>query len=146
MPVYNLINPSDAYTLIAPNVQIAGVAAALLSSSYGAEDVVTGESSPVLFGWETWLSSHQIDDAWVQAHGVEIAAAMDSLLIGTAGERAEVDATLKRIPESERAAWLAERHDRRRSSMNDIRHRATLAAERMRMRMRHTEGDDGQPA
>ena len=39
MPIYELVNPSDTYTFEAPNIEVAGVAACLLSTGFGARRV-----------------------------------------------------------------------------------------------------------
>ena len=50
--------------------------------------------------------------------------AMASVMIGGFGSRVECEAALRRIPEDQHEAFLAERHDMKRSSMNDIGARA----------------------
>lgn len=135
MPTYELINPSDAYTFIAPNIEVAGVAVAMLSTAYGARDVATDESTPILFGWDEWLTLHGIDDAWMIEHTAEIAAALESVLIGDAAARADVETTLSHLPHDQRQAWLDERHDRRRTSLSDIGSRAHWTAQRLKLNL-----------
>ena len=134
MPVYELINPSDPYTFEAPNIEIAGVAACLLSSGFGAEDLTPGsdESSPVLFGWEEWLKARSIDEAWVKTHAIEVADALDSFLIGDLADREDAGEVLRLLPEDEREAWRSQRQDRRRISMNKIGEAAYAMAKRFR--------------
>lgn len=51
--LYELINPSDPYTFLAPNVEVAGVVVAMLGTGYGAKPVEgDSESTPILFGWD----------------------------------------------------------------------------------------------
>jgi hypothetical protein len=131
--LYELINPSDPYTFYAPSIEIAGVAACMISPSYGAKPVANeGESSPVLFGWAEWFREHGINSQWVATHADEIAEALDSLLIGGSGARADVEALLDALPEEEQADWIRQRQARERSSMNDIGGRAYALAANLR--------------
>ena len=57
MPIYELVNPSDPYTFEAPNIEVAGVCACLLSSGFGARGA--DESTPILFGWNAWLKDRE---------------------------------------------------------------------------------------
>ena len=101
MPIYELINPSDPYTFEAPDLLVAGVAAYLLSSGFGATRVSdeVEESTPVMFGWREWLDSHGIDAAWMKNHHLEVADALDSFLIGDANGRVDVQSMLAVLPE-----------------------------------------------
>ena len=134
MRFYELINPSDAYTFEAPNIEVAGVAAVLLSPGFGAKDITPGsdESSPVLLGWEEWLKDRGIDEDWVKSHRTELAAVYDSFLIGDMSAREDAKEVLRLLPEGEREAWRSQRQDRRRTSMNQIGEAAYAAAKRLR--------------
>jgi len=57
--------------------------------------------------------------------------AMASVLIGSRKARTECETALKRMPESERQGFLDERHDARRSSLNDIGKRALQYTQKM---------------
>lgn len=126
--VFEIANPSDKYTIKGPFMACAIAVAMLGNGSYGIE------GTPILFGWDEWLKGKGIEDlgAHIDKHNTEIAAALDSVLMGDERDREEVDATLRRIPPDQHEAWLAERHDRRRSSMNDIGRRARELASRVR--------------
>lgn len=126
--VFEIANPSDAYTIKAPFMAAAIAVAILGNGAYG----IPG--TPVIFGWDDWLNEKGITDlgAHIEAHKSEIIAALDSVLIGDERAREEVEATLARIPKEQHAAWLAERHDRRRSSMNNIGAKAAKLAARLR--------------
>lgn len=124
MTTYELINPSDPYTFIAPNIEVAGVVAALLSTSFGARAIdppaEDGETTPILFGWNEWLNDRGINDEWTKAHAGEIADAFDSFLIGNINKRKDVEEMLALLPAEKREEWKASRQDRHRSSMNQI--------------------------
>ncbi len=132
MPVYELINPSDPYTFVAPSIEVAGACAVMLSSKYGARDVATDEQTPVWFGWPEWLADRGIDNAWTKANAAAIADAFDSFLIGKAAERADVESMLQLIPEDKREQWRNERQNRHRSSVSQIGERAYQLAKHWR--------------
>lgn len=128
-----LSNPSDTYTFRAPTLEVAGAAVAMLSTAFGARPADgQGEGTPAVFGWEEWLAARGIDRAWVVAHLEDIAAALDSFLIGAPDEREEVERQLALLPEDQRAAWRSHRQDRHRSSLNDIGEEAYETARRLR--------------
>jgi hypothetical protein len=141
MPIYELCNPSDPYTFEAPNIQIAGLCAAFLSTSFGAKQVDADVQSPVLFGWDHWFKEQGMlgEDGeltgYIKAHAKEIADAYDSFLIGSVSDRQDVVEMLKLIPEDKREKWRAERQDRHRSSMSKIGERAYQLARQMRERI-----------
>lgn len=126
--VFEIANPSDAYTIKGAFMAAAIAVAILGRGAYG----IPG--TPVLFGWDDWLKEKGIDDlgAYITAHKTEIVAALDSVLIGDARAREEVEATLRRIPPEQHEAWLADRHGLRRSSMNDIGATAAKLSARLR--------------
>jgi len=118
--IFELINPSDPYTFEADSLEVAGYCACLLSTGFGAVCHETGERTPVMFGWDEWLESRFIDDAWAREHAGEIAKAFDSFLIGDVNKRADVASMLAIIPEEKRQKWKEERQDRHRTSVNRI--------------------------
>lgn len=135
MPIYELINPSDPYTFEAGSIEVAGVAAATLSTGFGAQEVGCedeGESTPVMFGWDEWLKEHGIDSDWIAAHRTEIADALDSFLIGNPADRQDVEDMLAELPPDKQESWKARRQDRHRTSMNQIGESATNLARRLR--------------
>lgn len=137
MKLYELINPSDPYTFYAPSIEVAGVCAALLSTSFGAKSVGDDESTPVLFGWQEWLDERGINMDWIDEHREEIAAAFDSFLIGDAAKRADVESMLKMLPEERRVEWRNERQDRQRTSLSQIGEAAYVNAAKLRAGGKH---------
>jgi hypothetical protein len=126
--VWEIANPSDKYTIKGPFMACAIAVAMLGNGAYGID------GTPVLFGWDAWLKEKGIEDlsAYIDVHKTELAAALDSVLIGSKSDRAEVESALALMPAEKQAAWLAERHDRRRSSMNNIGGRARKLAAMLR--------------
>lgn len=133
MPVYELINPSDPYTFEAPDIEHAGVAAAMLSPMYGAQSVENpDEETPLMFGWDEWLKDRGIDEKWIDTHAGELAKVFESFLIGSAKDRQDVLSMLQLIPEEKRKQWRDERQNRHRSSLNKIGEKAYQLAEKLR--------------
>jgi hypothetical protein len=135
LKLYRLINPSDPYTFYAPDLRIAACVALFLGQgAFGAQGVADDqESSPVMFGWDAFLKEQGIDSAWIESHYAEIATALDSVFIGDERHRVDFDQMLESMPnETTRESWLAERHDRLRSSMNDIGVAAIRLAKQLR--------------
>lgn len=133
--LFELINPSDPYTFIAPSLEVAGVTACLLSSGFGARCLDVGhqdEVTPILFGWDDWLEDRGIDSEWMNAHKPELAEALESFLIGSANHRADVEAMLAMIPDDKKEQWKNERQDRHRTSMNRIGEAAYSLAKKIR--------------
>lgn len=130
--LYELINPSDGYTFEAPSIEIAGVCAVLLSPSYGAVQVDGSEHTPVMFGWDEWLSDRDIDSAWIDRNALAIADAFDSFLIGDASTRADVEAMLAAVPAEQRQQVRDERQERQRGSIRNIGGQAYAIAKRLR--------------
>lgn len=132
--IYELINPSDPYTLRADDHHVAAVAGLLLGQgAIGVRAIDDSFSTPILFGWDDWLAERGIDlDQFIPAHRPELADALDSVLIGKAAARQDVEDMLAVIAEDKRAEWDARRQDRHRSSMNDIGSRAKAYARRLR--------------
>jgi hypothetical protein len=138
--IFVLVNPSDPYTFEAPNIEIAAAAVVSISPQMGATSADGKESTPVLFGWQLWLEEHgMIGEGfdfgdWHIRHTEEIAAALESFLIGGLDRRADVLSMLEELPPEKREAWRAKRQDRERSSMNQIGERAYQLAKRLRER------------
>lgn len=134
MPVFELINPSDPYTFVAPSLEVAAVCAAMLSTGFGARQVdpPADETSPVLLGWDEWLADRGIDRRWIEAHESELADAFESFLIGNLADRRDVEEALALIPAESREAWRARRQERHRTSINDIGESAYRWARRLR--------------
>lgn len=135
--ICEIINPSDAYTLRTDDFQLAAVAIAVLGGgAFGLAEIGGDEKrTPALFGWEEWLDEESIDvEKYLKERGADLADVLDSVLIGQ--DRSEAEMTAKNIPPEKLDKWLADRHDMKRSSMNDIGSAAWDLAARLR--------DDGQ--
>lgn len=148
MPIYEIINPSDACTIEAPDDKTAIAAVTLLSSgAYGlrAEDGrdVCGLS---LFGGiaeqivEAFLPDRQVENVvestiaammvWIKENKKAVADVFDSFVYGNAGERAFLAEAMAQAKDP--AKVKAAHEDRRRSSLNNIGAAAAAYAARLR--------------
>lgn len=127
--ICELINPSDPYTLeIEPGAFDAAALAVWLvgRGAFGLKTVGVSvseyQSTPVLFGWQEWARGRYLPsvDAYLAAHRREIAAACDSVMIGSVDIRqAFVTAIRYMAPERVRE-YRAEIYDQQRTSLNRI--------------------------
>jgi hypothetical protein len=147
MPIYEIINPSDACTIEAPDDKTAIAAVTLLSSgAYGlrAEDGrnVCGLS---LFGIaeqvvEAFLPDRKAENlmeatvgammAWVKENKKAVIDTLDSFVYGDAAERAFLVEAMAQAKDP--AKVKAAHEDRRRTSMNNIGAAASAYAAHLR--------------
>lgn len=137
--LFEISNPSDAYTIEAETLVVAGVATLLLGEGkYGLSGVDDAEAGMPIFlfgGHEQWLATQGVPnlDAFLDANYASLAEALESVTIGSAEERKRLGRIVAVITnEEERAKARAAWHDERRSSLNDIGKRAGGLAKRLR--------------
>ena len=136
---YNIINPSDTYTLKADEVKVAAIVTLLLGGGkYGLEDKDRNCVVPIMaFGgdpdeWATRKFGCDIKGLYAQADWLAVAECFESVAIVGIEDRQLYDEALAAMPEPARSEWRAKWHDTHRSSMNDIGGRAAKYAERAR--------------
>lgn len=134
MMLYELINMSDKYTFHADSLECAAVLTILLGNGqYGATPlgVTASEGVPIfiLGGADEWFTDtfgrnlSATMDLFVNGdHKAELVAALRDVVIG---DREQYAQTRHFIAETALGAWQSERHDRLRSSMNNIGERAS---------------------
>lgn len=141
MSVYEIINPSDAYTMVAENDDIARAAIILLGEgAYGGiKENDDKFSVPMMMfcrdaqkAVDEEFSTYGGFGPYIAGHRSELASALASVLIGGFSERRLVEDALSRMSEVDQKQWLSNRHNRLRSSMNDIGKRAWQLAEAVR--------------
>ena len=140
MTLYELVNPSDPYTFYASTHQVAAAAGLAIGAGQygvrtgGADDVVL----PVLF-----FCSSEDTDKWLKEtfgsltdfaaeHRQEIADALDSFVCGPVDKRPAYDKAIDNLEPAEVGRHKVERHNKRRSSMNDIGKSAWAMAKELR--------------
>jgi hypothetical protein len=140
-----IINPSDAYTLRTDDFTLAGVATAILGD--GKLGLSCGElRTPILFGWPEWLKANSVEnmDAYISANYAKLADVLDTVMIGDANTRATIEGALARMPADQHEAYLAETHERLRTSMNDIgRHAKYLTTQLRELAAKQQEAASG---
>lgn len=143
MPIYEIINPSDACTIEAPDDKTAVATVALLGEgAYGARRCDNGACilSVGLFGFPGEIIDHfgpGLPDesaknlaAWVEENKNVVAAAFESFCYGDDSERAFLVEAMAQAKDP--AKVKAAHEDRRRSSLNNIGKRAASYAAHLR--------------
>lgn len=142
--LYEIVNPSDAYTLEAAEFKHAAAAILLLGQGKYGLTPETGDQDVPLFllgGYDDWAKEINFDlNAVLNDELEHVGEVLESVLIGNFRDRIELkDAMSAMNPEKARAyreAWV----DRRRSSMNNIGAAAKQIAERIREKLAATAG------
>lgn len=132
--IYEIFNPSDAYTMECDDFKVAAVAVAILGrGQYGIK------GSPLLFGWDAFFEEQGIKlDAFIAKNLEAIATALDSVLIGNETDREITMKAVALMPEVDRENFLACRHDKLRSSINNIGDNAKAIAKSLRDKLQPT--------
>ena len=152
--IYEIINPSDPYT-IKGEFKIAVLSTIVLGEGMYSLQPESGDEEHMplfLFGGAMeWLKERFGQDfdlpAAIHAHAVEIADCLDTVLIGSFGDRRTYEDGLSLITEEpNRIKWRDRWLDERRSSMNNIGGRAYQLAVKLReahlLRMRVEDGQE----
>lgn len=140
--ICEIINPSDPYTLETDEFLPAAAAIYWLGQGkLGLRSEDDKHCTPVLFGWSDWVAERMPDvPAYVRENMAEMASALESVLIGTISERREYIAATALMPSDKVADYKEQRHDRKRSSMNDIWAAASRLAAVLRAKIRDAKG------
>lgn len=129
MPIYELVNPSDAYTFDTDDVQALCVGVAMYSNGwYGITDdqdkCVIGVTA--LGGIEEWAkeqfgSMEKLKEVLAtKEFRLRIATALETIMIGKTGTRKALMMCLKEVPEEKRKELQVKMIEEQRTSMNDI--------------------------
>ena len=126
MMEYELHNPSDPYTFIAADKEVATLVIGLLSPAFGADTQDGAEENrvPVFIfgGYDEWYQEEfgrtPVDG--LNARKKEVGEAMQSFMLGGFEDRARYNAALEAIDDpAKRDAFMAKWQDGR-SSLNNI--------------------------
>lgn len=130
--LFEITNPSDPYTMEAPDLEIAACAVCLLGSGqYGLNELggdKTGNMPVFLLNdHDAWFTKQFGKDFGATLNAVlmtrrhALAAALASIRIGSAAMRRKFDADLAKLGSDDEAAmFLTAFHDKHRTSLNDI--------------------------
>ena len=133
MNTYEIINPSDPYTMLAPDDATACAASLLLCQGYGLHGIGRDfRMPPFLFDdprpWFKEYMGMSIED-FLAANSLKVATALDTVLIGDSDDRATIDAAIAAMPAADaRLKFVDDYADRKRTSMNNIGKRARQLA------------------
>lgn len=141
--VYEIVNPSDAYTMVADDFKVAAAACLLLGQgAYSIHNADRSEDMPLfLFGGaDEWVEkTFGSFDEYLLGHLEEIAACLDSVMSCGFRERVNFDAAMAAIEDpAKREAYRLQVHDTNRSSLNDIGAKAWRMAGRCREKLAET--------
>jgi hypothetical protein len=123
---WEIINPSDKYTLQAADFATAAAACLLLGEGrYGLDPESDGQPRCPLFlfgGHDDFIAEHFGGDlsAWIDAHVEAVAECLDSVLLGGFGRRRDYDAAVAAIDDPVKLAVFREAWLDKRSSLNNI--------------------------
>ena len=142
MPTYEIVNPSDAYTIRGEPLVVCVMVTLIGGGKYGVRSCDEGVEDPELpffaFGGdpEAWFREKfgiESIGSWLDEHLEEGAVCLESVLIGKPKDRLVVEAALaEMLDEESRKRFLDKRHDDKRSSLNDIGGRCQAQAARFR--------------
>lgn len=126
--IFELINPSDAYTFHAEDVKVAQAVSLLAGAgAYGLKDENGGSHSLLVAFMGIKEATALLETifgpfgVFRDEHREEIAAALDSMQIGDIPSRRNFDAAMEAITDpAKRKTFREEAHERNRSSLNDI--------------------------
>ena len=132
MNTYEIVNPSDAVTFLAPDDQVAQAAVLLVGhGNYGLHDVTDGKSRnvPCLLLLVPPAVSENLLVEWFgpgslvgffDARWPEVSAALASAQNIDAAHRSDYESALSRMTPEAAEAYRREVEDRHRSSLNEI--------------------------
>ena len=128
--IYEIINPSDAYTFESEDFRVAVMAMLLVGKGMlGARPIGEGsedakEMPVLLFGADKWCEENMLPydemEGFMDEHQGEIADALDSVVTGNLTDRKLFMLETKDMTPEEREAFRVDWHDKHRGSMNDI--------------------------
>lgn len=125
--IYEIINPSDKYTLETDNFELACLATILLGKGrYALTDESDNEAMPIFMfgGHEAWFQEKfgkSLEDISNETDDLELATVLRSVLLG---DRVVYQSMLKFIDPDKQQAFRDHWHNERRTSLNDIGQRA----------------------
>jgi len=123
--VAEIANPSDPYTVKGERDVLCCVGLMLGRGQYPLNDE-NGETILPFFWSGGDAAQFFLDkfgvalDKFLDDEDYRVADCLDTVLIGSFGDRKDVEAALELMDPADQVGWLDKRHDRKRSSMNDI--------------------------
>ena len=135
---YEIINPSDPYTFLAESLEVAALVIFILGgNSYGAKpEDENAEGVPVFvlggaLEWYQKTFQRPLDEA-IKVLGLDVANALQSVMLGSFEDRRRYEAALTAIDDPEKRQAFMEKWQDSRSSLNDIGGRSHALARAIR--------------
>lgn len=139
--IFEIVNPSDMYTIEADSFELACTATCILGEgAYSLIEIDGDNEMPLFFfgGHNEWFEKtfgHNFTQSLELFAPEQIAVALDSVLIGGKENRQTYRDGLELIDDpAKREEWRRRWHDERRSSLNDIGGRAYAIAKALKER------------
>ncbi len=141
--LFNIINPSDPYTIEAGDLEVAAIAVSVLGhGQYALEEISGDRSGQVPFfmagGHDEWFNKQfgRTFDASLThvatTRRADLIKALVSVHLGTPTDKRAFDEMAAKCPDEESLInLLHEQHDAKRTSMNDIGRRAWMMAQNL---------------
>ena len=126
MTEYELINPSDPYTFLAPDKEVAALVIGNLSLAFGAEtkDEKEDERVPIFLfgGFDQWYQEEfgRTPTEGLVARKKEVGEALVSFMLGHFQDRERYNAALEAIDDPAKAEAFKDKWQDGRTSLNDI--------------------------
>jgi hypothetical protein len=142
MPVYEIVNPSDPYT-IEGNLTTVAIAVTILGRGMYSLRDEDGEIVLPFFAFQgtktmnEWFNKQCRKTAQEYMDSIpnnELAECLESVVIGNFKDRETYFETLEKLEPSKRKKWASQYHEKTRSSLNDIGRRAKKTAKELRER------------
>ena len=141
--LFEIVNPSDPYTIKADTMKVAAAACVLLGNGSYAFKPLEGEGAvevPIFFigGHDEWFNENFGQDTETVCGDVidnfkgALADCLDSVTYGSAADRREFEHLTEHCTPEERQKLRVERNRNRHGSLNDIGGRAFEMAKRLR--------------
>jgi hypothetical protein len=147
--IYEIVNPSDPYTMETDNLLAACIACTMLGAGKYALRQQDGEVEMPLFifgGIEQWFEKKfekPIAELLDGSNDIPVIEALDSVLIGDATDRKIYKAAIEKMDAEAVKVFRKEWQDKKRSSMNDIGARAEHISASMREAINYVETANG---
>lgn len=123
MKQFELINPSDPYTFLAVDLEVAALTVFCISTAYSAESQ-DGDEVPIFIfgGAKEWYQNEfgRTPDEGLEARKREVIDSLSSMMYGSFEDRKRYEVALQAIDDEEKREKFIEEWNDGISSLNDI--------------------------
>jgi hypothetical protein len=144
--IFEIINPSDSYTIVGERDVACAATMLLGGGKYALEDMDGKQACPIFFSgdpfaWFKETFGHEFE-AFVKDNSAKLADCLDTVLIGSKSAREEYEEATAAMNPEQVKAFTEKRHERRRTSMNNIGGSAQSLARRIRAKIQADEAEE----